>query len=515
MIRRISQLAGAALPAGSMRRRLAVGTFWNLTGTVVSRVLMLAAAVATARLLRREGFGELNMVRSTVGMLGVFAGLGLGLTATKHVAEHRERAPARAGRVLALCVVFATVAGAVMSAALLVFAPVLAASVLDAPHLSPILRLASGLLLLSAVNGTLRGALGGLEAFRSIALADGIRALFGLPLMVAGVIWAELMGVVLALVTIEAIGSAVLWRAVRRRSTEAGVGLRFGRFSEELPVLWKFALPSMLGGAMVSPAMWAARAILVRTPGGYGELGMFGAASQFRNLLATAAATFSTVLLPMLASQVHSPHERFRKANVLLSWAIGVYPALLLVSFPELVSLVFGPDYTGIAFQRTVVVVSLFTCIILYKQGIARALAARDMMWWGFAENAVWGVMLLVFAYLFRGHGALGLAGAFLLAYVIISAAFVPLYVVRDLVPRVTILSFPVALAWVGLLAPAWAGFAACSLPARGGLCVVGLAMVTAAFLMMFGVREVRRMAMGILNQVRSARIPAGGSTTS
>src|ERR1022692_3038167 len=42
------------------------------------------------------------MIQSTVGMLGIFAGLGLGITATKYVAELRSHDPERAGRIIAL-----------------------------------------------------------------------------------------------------------------------------------------------------------------------------------------------------------------------------------------------------------------------------------------------------------------------------------------------------------------------------------------------------------------------------
>src|ERR1700688_3805570 len=90
------------VPAGSLRARVTLGIVWSLAGAVVSRGFLLAASVACARFLGREGFGALGMIQSTAGMFGVFAGLGLGLTATKYVSEFRRRDPAKAGRILAL-----------------------------------------------------------------------------------------------------------------------------------------------------------------------------------------------------------------------------------------------------------------------------------------------------------------------------------------------------------------------------------------------------------------------------
>ena len=64
---------------------------------------MLIASMVVARILGKNEFGELGMIQSTVGMLGVFAGFGLGLTATKHVAELKHSNPERTGRILSLC----------------------------------------------------------------------------------------------------------------------------------------------------------------------------------------------------------------------------------------------------------------------------------------------------------------------------------------------------------------------------------------------------------------------------
>jgi O-antigen/teichoic acid export membrane protein len=58
-------------------------------------------------MLGKTGYGELGMIQTTVGMFGVFAGFGLGVTATKHVAEFRRSDPARAGRIIGLSSVFA------------------------------------------------------------------------------------------------------------------------------------------------------------------------------------------------------------------------------------------------------------------------------------------------------------------------------------------------------------------------------------------------------------------------
>src|SRR5690349_3358073 len=82
--------------------RLATGTAWSVGGTLVSRVFSLIATIVIARLLGKEDYGAYGIVQSTFGMFGLFAGLGIGSTAAKYVAEFKRKDPARAGRLLAL-----------------------------------------------------------------------------------------------------------------------------------------------------------------------------------------------------------------------------------------------------------------------------------------------------------------------------------------------------------------------------------------------------------------------------
>ena len=107
------------VPPGSLRSRFALGMFWSLAGAVISRGFLLAASVACARFLGKDGFGALGMIQSTAGTFGIFAGLGLGSTAAKYVAEFRRQDPAKTGRILALSASATFIFGSVMTVALI------------------------------------------------------------------------------------------------------------------------------------------------------------------------------------------------------------------------------------------------------------------------------------------------------------------------------------------------------------------------------------------------------------
>src|SRR3954468_11437375 len=119
----------------SVRGRFLRGSSWSLLGMVASQGLALAAAVAAARLLGKEGFGQLAIINSTIGMLGVVGTMGLGATANKYVAETRTHDPPRAGRIIGMSSTLAWILGGMTAVGLFIAAPMVAAKILHAPAL--------------------------------------------------------------------------------------------------------------------------------------------------------------------------------------------------------------------------------------------------------------------------------------------------------------------------------------------------------------------------------------------
>src|SRR5208282_2508704 len=107
--------------ASPLGHRLARGTFWVVSGSVLSRVLGLTSSIVLARIIGKVPFGELTTIQSTAGLFGAFAGLGIGITATKYVAEFRESETARCGRVLGFSLGAALVGGILAGLGLLLF----------------------------------------------------------------------------------------------------------------------------------------------------------------------------------------------------------------------------------------------------------------------------------------------------------------------------------------------------------------------------------------------------------
>jgi O-antigen/teichoic acid export membrane protein len=410
-------------PANSLRARLTLGALWSLAGAAVSQGSLLVGSVISARLLGPSGFGELAIINGTVGMFGVFAGFGLLMTATKYVAELRANDRERAGRIIAMCFVAALVSGGLISLALLVCAPFLAAHTLGAPHLAVEIRIASLLLVLNALNGAQTGALSGLEAFKAIARANVVRGVISLPLTAGGVVLWGLRGGVWALVLAAAVACLINNRFLSDECHRAAVPIRYGSIGSERRLLWDFSLPAFLSGAMVAPAGWVATAMLVNQPGGYGEMGIFNAANQWRTSLVFLPGLIGQVVLPIMSSLQKAGTVSSVRRLVLGSIVInGLFTVPVLVVLLPTAGWIMSFYGGGFSHRAAVLQTSVLSAALLAIQTpIGNLIAAYGRMWIGFFMNAGWALSLLLVVHILlgRGWGADAVACGYLIAYAI------------------------------------------------------------------------------------------------
>lgn len=401
--------------------RMARGAFWSIGGAVISRGLMLIASILVARMLGREVYGEFGMIRTTVNMFLVFAGFGLGMTATKHVAECRVSDPDRAGRILAISGLFAVGTGTLVAVGLYVFAPWVASHTINAPHLVGELRIGAFILLLNAMNGSQTGALAGFEAFKSIAKVNLWTGLASFPLLIGGAYWGGLRGAVWALGANMVINWFLNHLALRREAARHKVPFSFKECFTEWPILWRFSLPAAMSGIMVSPIVWASNAMLVNQPGGYGQMGLFDAANQWRMAILFIPGVVGQIVLPMLAN-LNAPDDQVRyrkvlKYNALINGGVALAVALPVALLAQPIMRSYGLDFVEGALALALLSVS--TVLVALNNVVGQAIASKGRMWIGFAFNLMWAAIFLILSsyFIHNGYGVTGLALANLIAY--------------------------------------------------------------------------------------------------
>lgn len=397
--------------------RLARGMFWSVAGAVSSSALALLASVIVARVLGKTGFGELGIIQSTTNMFTTFATVGVGLTATKYVAELRGKDPERAGRVIAMSTAVAVVSGSVVGIVMVAASP-RAAGLLAAPQLQMAIAVSALSLILIVINEAQNGILSGLEAFRSRSVVQVAAGMASFPLTVLGVFFFGLIGAVYGLIASQAVLVLLNYQAIQRETSSAGVPIQWRELRREVGILASFGLPTFCCGAVYVPSMWIANMIMVNTPGGYAEMGVFNAADRWRTAILFLPGLLGGVTLPMLASlrgeASSQRYEHLLWTNITLSLLASIIVAAPVALFAPWIMAIYGPGFGN----GTLVLITLCTTSVAFAPYwiVGQSLVSRGHMWTMFSFNLAWAVILLSSAWLMRGHGARGLALAYLLA---------------------------------------------------------------------------------------------------
>ncbi len=411
------------LVTSSIAKRLARGSVWSLLGSATSRILVLVSMILVARVLGQESFGEFGLIQATLGTVGLMAGLGLGGTATRFVAQYATTDPARAGHVIALVMLVSTSTVILAVTVLITTSGLIARTLLDAPHLQTALIWGALLMCATAFRGIQNGVFAGLERFDLIAK---LNILGGVLTLLAIVPLAHLMnikGALLALaicnIMVWFIGLVFLLAELRMQ----GICVRYQGCWAYWRILTGYSLPSLLASLVATPVLWFAMTLVTRSEGGFSELGLYHAAYQWHGPMVFIPMILMSVSIPVLVQEWEAGRRaRFRSVTF---WICGLMfaislPPITLVSFLSQWIM----SFYGHGFREGWMVLILLLAAVPFH-ALAKissgALLSMNRAWWIFSVNLIWGVTLLTIAeWLIPTFGVKGLAIAFLTAHSIL-----------------------------------------------------------------------------------------------
>lgn len=337
--------------ASELFRRILKNSFWAGTSIVFMQALNLISSIVVVRILGKDMSGALDLLASTFQTIGLFAGMGLGMTANKHIAEFRDTDPDKAGRIIGMLYLCAGLASLTFIPLTIIFAADIADLLMKQPELAAYLKWSSGLLLLNAVNGIQIGVMSGLEAFREQTFC---RIWIGVSAIVFNVALTFLYGMpgaVAALLASGAVQLAVYNIAIRRKCRTSGIPIHYRSCMRELPVIWKFAVPVLISGMMLEPVDLVLKAMLARMPGGLGQLGILSVVNRWRQPILQFPTILSQATMPVCANLYGTGQTaKFRRVvwiNLLImsgsSAAVGIVVALC----SPLIMMAYGKEFAG------------------------------------------------------------------------------------------------------------------------------------------------------------------------
>lgn len=435
-----------------LARKISSGMVWTFIGTIGSRMLIFLTYVAIARILRKQGFGELGMVRSTVDMFVTFAGLGLGITATKFISEYGTKDKVKVGRIIKMSYMVSWITGIVVAAIIYFYAGPLAAVSLKSTDLVNDLKIGGVAILFYSVGGMQNGILLGMERFKSISRINLTAGIINIPIAVALSYFFGVSGAVISLAVNAFIICCLGFYEVRSAAVAHGINVNESGFFSEFKLLYTYSLPAVLSGGLVLPVNWFCNAFLVEIPNGYQELGIYNAALNIMLVVTVINGMIGQAFLPYVVQNLNSGNRKFEMVNNYLPWAVGIFISLPFMFLPELGNLLFGRDYAGDMLKTSIVLVMFTTIVVAHRQGISRNFTARGYMWWSFLGNGFWGIIALVCMYYLKEYGAVGRSAAYAIAYLVNTIVFIPFYISRKLCEREFVLSLESNVIWLLIL---------------------------------------------------------------
>lgn len=386
----------------STQKTLITNAFWSLVSHLLSRGTLMLAAIILARALPTPDFAAYSYFQLTVSMLGAYAALGLGTTASRYFAEVGHEASDASPKPLgALCSISVLVSLAV---GLAVF--VVPASWLNANLAVPQWLMAAGVTV-TALGVVPGGAILGLEQYRA---ATVISLLHGAVLVIATVIAARDQAPVVAMTAfvlgafVQAAGQfAVVLRTVGwQRISE-----RFFFTRKDAAQIMRFAGPMFLVTLMAASGSWFVGRIILHGVEGTYNFALYSIGLHWYSLALLLPGMVSRVVLPRLVRASGKYTEQSKEIvryGIFLAVSAAVLVSGMAILFGPYIGAMYGENYDAIGrlFIAAYMVAALMS---VPTSTLGNAILARDGQFVWLRNTSAWFVVILTAAFITNAQG--------------------------------------------------------------------------------------------------------------
>lgn len=303
---------------------------WALGSALVSQLLNVGNSILLGRILKAELFGAYNLLLMTVAVACSVGSFGMGVTATRFVANERGHGGQKLRSLIRFIVQFTLLASLATSALFLALSGVLTEALLQDPTLAGPYRIASLYVVGFSMDLVLIGVLMGFEKFRVLALTGAVKGVFAVVACSLLARSSALPGAVLGISVMTLLGAALngwfVARTVAQLPEERQVLSRAERRH-----LLRFSLPIMLASLLVNPSVWLSSLMVSREASGNRLLAEFAVVRNWLIILQFFPLQIAQALLPFLSRRAAVTHHR---SLLPLAVVTAVAAGLAVLSYP-------------------------------------------------------------------------------------------------------------------------------------------------------------------------------------
>jgi len=326
------------------------GSFYLISGTAISTVILAIASIVIGRILGPELYGQYTLALVVPQLLFLFADMGLNQGIIKFTSSLRVQGEHdRVKKIVKLGLLFKTFTGVMIFAIGFVFADWFASLFLQRPDLTFYIRIASLGILFQVVFTTATSVFVGLDRTEYNAVATNIQAVaktvVSIALVLLGLsVTGALIGNVASFAVGGAAGISMLFITMRGKK---GSKSSHGRV-EEIRALVRYGAPLYVSLLLVGFIPVYQNVILAFFASD-AEIGNFKAAQNFATLMTVLSIPISTALLPAFSKLDSSTAQKikafFKIANKYTAMLIIPITVLIVTYSTVIVQIIYGITY--------------------------------------------------------------------------------------------------------------------------------------------------------------------------
>lgn len=378
---------------------------WALIGSAIGRGLSLLSGMAVARFLGSSAFGEYGLIKSTLLTIAIFSTFGLGYTATKFIAENKQKSHEEAytTHVAATTLTFA------FSLLIAIITIILAeniAIILKAPSLALELRLMAIGIVLNAMITTQNGELGGFRAYKKIARNNTYYGIFVFLTSVPLSYYFGIVGALIALIlslTFNCTLNYFTLKSFLKVNTKKKINITHTK------QLIKFSFPIALQEVLYSISSWIGSIIIIYLSG-YKQLGLYSAASQWYAVILFVPGALKNVALSHIAENTNNSETANRIVSHLMKFNFisTIIPFIIITCLSPFIAKCYGESFSSLP---PVLSAMTFYAVLASLIGVQKQdLLAHGYNWFLFITNVGYYIICLGSTYILiriYGHAAL------------------------------------------------------------------------------------------------------------
>jgi len=333
-------------------------------------------------------------------MIALFSSFGLGISATKFIAEAKEYCPSKIRSIESSCIFITLIVSGVIACFVFLFANKISV-LIEAPHLTNILKWSAIAVVLNAINTTQIGILGGFKAYKITARNNVIA---GIATFIATIPLAFYYGFIGAIVAL--LFSLTINCLINKLSIKALLPQEKERITkDQLFSIFSFSLPIAMQESLFSITSWLISFIIIKYSN-YGELGLCSAATQWAAVLAFVPGALRNVALSHFSSASNDvgKSKNILKRLMQINFLSTMLPCFFVWICSGIICSFYGEQFVGL--QGVLNIMAFGAVINSMSNMLTQELIALNYNWYLFSIRILrdLGIVLATF-YILRDFG--------------------------------------------------------------------------------------------------------------